>query len=117
MTVYTQLATVEDLEERWRKLTEREKGSAKALLKDASAQICSLLGNREFDDILIRNCKSVACRAVKRAMRERDDLFGASQGSPDAQIWPEAVPNGDVYLTTQEREMLGVGSRVGTMGL
>lgn len=116
MASYTQLATLDDLEERWRKLTEREKGSAKALLQDASAQICSLLGCRELDDILMRNCKAVACRAVKRAMRDRDELFGASQGNPDAQIWPEAVPNGDIYLTTQERELLGIGSHIGTVG-
>ncbi len=102
-------ATVEDLQRRWRTLTQAEQAVASALLEDAAVLIDSY-GEPKSDDAAM----VVSCMVVRRAMSSTTaDLFGVSQTSMTAgsyqQQWTYANPGGDIYLTKQEKSMLGHG--------
>lgn len=115
-------ATVEDLEKRWRPLTEDEKGTATALLEDASVQI-----RAEFTDVDERiNAtpplldaavpRMIVCAMVKRAMLAPVDQAPVSaqqqSAGPFSQSNTFANPMGDLYLTSRERKMLTSSGQV-----
>lgn len=94
---------------------EADKARIDALLSDASALIESELprGETPPEGVLTM----VACAMVSRAS-SRDDA-GISSYSEGAAGFSESVtyanPNGDLYLTAQERAALGIG--VGRIGV
>lgn len=108
-------ATVEDLEARWRALTQAEQARAQVLLEDASDLIRSTCRNWEAASEDTR--KRITCQAVKRAMLA-DDQVGVTQTSQSVGSFSEsftfANPQGDLYLTKTEKRALGGGGSVRT---
>lgn len=108
-------ATVADLEVRWRALSESEQAVAAVLLDDASALIDSY-GEPSSQGAAL----AVSCSAVRRAMSPMaNEMYGVTQASMTAgsyqQQWTYSNPAGDLYLTKQERRMLGFGG--GKLGM
>lgn len=107
-------ATVEDLESRWRDLSEDEEEKATILLDDAATYLNGFVvvdpDNAQQADAL----KIVSCNMVRRVMGVSDDLFGITEGTMTADIYSQrftyANPNGDWYLTATEKRLLGIGS-------
>ena len=107
-------ATVQDLEARWRELTEDEQTRAETLLDDAGAMLAALVDVDEADAQQLALLKIVSCSMVMRSMMASDaDAYGVSQldygMGPFSQAVHYANPNGDMYLTAQERKLLGIG--------
>ena len=108
-------ATVNDLEARWRTLTDSERAVAQALLDDAAVLVDSYGADVDADA-----ARAVTCSMVRRAMNPMTgDLFGVSQASMSAGGYQQQMtysnPSGELYLTKQERRMLGFGGgRLGT---
>lgn len=112
-------ATVEDLERRWRSLDEYEVERAAAYLEDATLLISAEFRNarREIDDedeIQAGSLRVVCCSVVKRAMMASTDgdytQMSMTAGSFNQQ-WTYANPHGDMYLTANERRILGIPKR------
>lgn len=107
-------AEVSDIEARWRDLSADEEARAAVLIEDASAMLSSLVtvdGTDEQAALL----KMVTCNVVIRAMGSSEsDLFGVSQTSmtagPYSQSFSYSNPSGDMYLTKQEKSLLGIGA-------
>lgn len=117
-------ATIEELEERWRDLSESEKKRAAALLEDAALILdaelerCGLKSEGRTDKL-----RYVSCEMVRRTMQSGE--YGAvssvsrTAGSFNEQISPYN-PSGDMYLTSNERRLLGVQlkrGRIAQLGL
>lgn len=114
-------ATVTQLESRWRPLTSAESTRAAVLLADASAQIrveCPDIDTRittqegasapELDPIVPER---VVCDMVKRAMLAAVDQPAMANyqqtAGPFSQSGTFVNPTGDIYLTKNERRLLG----------
>ena len=108
----TAYATVEDLSARWRDLDPSEEKRAEVLLEDAAVVIDSYTRGRAASVDALR---VVSCNMVKRAMDA--DRSGVSQqtetAGPYSQTFTWANPNGDMYITKRERDMLVPKGRVG----
>ena len=108
-------ATIEDLEARWRTLSEAEVSKATALLDDASAILVAQVDVDPTDEQQATLLKVVCCSMVTRSMvASESDVYGISQldygMGPFSQAAHFSNPNGDLYLTAQERQLLGIGS-------
>lgn len=110
-------ATVSDLEARWRALDAEEKTRAETLLLDASAYLSSMLTKAgilisDEDEVQQVNLRTVSCSMVRRIMGVDDDFFGITQFSKTAGSFTasgtSANPNGDMYLTSSEKTLLGI---------
>lgn len=110
-------ATVKDLEQRYGDtLNPSECDQAEILLEDAAAFL-ELEFRRchrtidEDDELLMYNLKVVSCSMVKRSMAAATN-FDLTQISVTAGSFNEqktfANPSGDMYLTAQERRLLGL---------
>lgn len=106
-------ATHEDLEARWRPLTQDEKNRADILLEDAAVRLdieCA-----PSDPITAQEAHArliVSCEMVKRAMASPAGVGVTStqQGAgPYQETNQYANPTGDLYLTKADRKMLGCG--------
>lgn len=112
-------ATIDDLETRWRPLSEAEQERAEVLLEDASVYLDALVtidGTEEQEAILER----VSCSMVQRVMSADVDTFGLSQTSMTAGSYTQSMtfanPSGDFYLTGFEKRLLGIASaKLGTI--
>lgn len=107
-------ATVEDVEARWRDLDADEEARASVLLDDASAMLDALVDVNPDDQRQLGLLKQVSCSMVIRTMlASESDAYGVSRldygMGPFSQAATFSNPNGDLYLTGQEKEMLGVG--------
>lgn len=107
-------ATVDELEARWRELTEDEQAQAEVLLDDAAAMLAALVGVDESDEAQAKLLGIVSCSMVRRSMTASEsDAYGVSQidygMGPFSQAAHFSNPNGDMYLTASERSLLGVG--------
>lgn len=107
-------ATVEDVEARWRDLDADEEARASVLLDDASAMLDAIVDVNPDDQRQLGLLKQVSCSMVIRAMlASESDAYGVSRldygMGPFSQAATFSNPNGDLYLTGQEKEMLGVG--------
>lgn len=111
-------ATVEDLEKRWRVLSDIEKDTAETKLVDASCIISSMCGKSgvEIDvtnELQANNLKFVTCEMVKRSMLSPSDQPPMSSYSQAAGGYSESMnfvnPTGDLYLTSSEKRILGIG--------
>lgn len=102
-------ATVEDLEARWRGLSDTETSRAQALLEDASDLIRTLAPNwRDLGEGLL---KRVTCQVARRAMLAADVGEVSSmqeQTGPFSTQVSYANPQGDLYLTRLEKLQLGL---------
>jgi hypothetical protein len=115
-------ATADDLEKRWRVLTDSEKTQAGTLLGDATSLISAKLSRSgipasEIDENLL---ESICCNVVKRSMMSGTDEAPMSQFSntvgPFAASYTYANPTGDIYLTSAEKTALGINrQRVGSL--
>lgn len=108
-------ATVDDLEARWHALDGDEADRAEVLLEDAAAMLDALVEVDPEDEKQANLLKIVSCSMVTRAMLSADsDAYGVSQldygMGPFSQAAHFANPNGDLYLTAQEKRLLGIGS-------
>lgn len=108
-------ATVDDLEARWHALEGDEADRAEVLLEDAAAMLDALVEVDPEDEKQANLLKIVSCSMVTRAMLSTEsDAYGVSQldygMGPFSQVAHFANPNGDLYLTAQEKRLLGIGS-------
>lgn len=117
-------ATTDDLQARWRTLSEDEQAMAEVELLDASAFIAGQLSKYGVsvipsDEVQAQNLVRVTCDVVRRSMSPRLD---AAQGTPlapftestvTADVFTEsykyANPLGDYYLTSADKASLGIG--------
>lgn len=104
-------ATGQDLADRWHPLDEMERIKASVLIADASELIRATCPN--WDKATQATLRMVTCMMVRRAMLAGDDIAGVSQTSQTAGSFSESFtysnPMGDLYLTAQEKRMLGMG--------
>lgn len=96
-------ASVQDLESRWRPLTPSEQTVASQLLDDASAMLSRMGGTADADILSI-----VACSMVRRAMSVSGDAFAID--APVSGPFATDAPVGDMYVTAQERRLMGIQS-------
>lgn len=110
-------ATVEDLEQRWRPLSDDERKRAAVAIEDATAFIAS---QADTDRSSVGVLRAVCCAVAKRQMMPSAVSFGGQEMEPLKQLsytgGPYTLsgtpvnPTGDMYLTSAEKGMLGVGS-------
>ena len=108
-------ASVQDVEARWRGLDSDEEARAAVLLDDASAMLATMVAIDADDQQQAANLKAVCCAMVIRAMvASESEAYGVSQldygMGPFSQAARFANPNGDLYLTGQEKQLLGIGT-------
>lgn len=111
-------ATYEDVEARWRALTPEEQAKATALLEDAQVVLSGMVTVDPDDPEQAGKLKYVSCSMVIRSMvAGASSAFGVDELSatmgPFGRTAHFANPNGDLYLTKQERKLLGVGNCAG----
>lgn len=112
-------ATVDDLVARWRPLAGAEATQASALLEDAAVIIrasCPDTDARILAGTLDPAVPlMVSCAIVKRAMSAPAGFEGVSQfnqtAGPFAQATSFANPAGNMWLTKQDRKLLGCSSQ------
>lgn len=106
-------ATVDDLEKRWHTLTEDERTRATTLLDDASLTIMAL--QPRWEQIDADTLRMVCCNIVKRAMLADSGGMpaGVTQYNQTTGSFTDgytfANPTGDLYLTSSEKRLLGIG--------
>lgn len=107
-------ATADDLAAGWRELTQAEEDLAGTLLDRAGLMLRKHVEVDPTDTMQADLLKMVSCSMVQRAMAAAaSGAFGMAQ--TDAQMGPFsqtvhwANPSGDMYLTAQERDLLGIG--------
>ena len=115
-------ASVSDLELRYGELPDDDaRARASALLADAAAYIDRRADVDPGDEGQAAILTMVSCAMVNRAMSAQEsEAFGISNASytmgPFSQSATFANPSGDLYLTSGEMRLLGVGSaRIGTI--
>lgn len=109
-------ATVEDLEARWRTLTDEEKTLAATLLDDAAVKLSPWV--IEDDELQAAKLKVVSCDMVKRAMKAAEsDLEGIEELSatmgPFGRTTRFTEQVGELYVKKQEKDLLRGGSCAG----
>lgn len=110
-------ATVEDLESRWRGLSEQERKRAAVLLEDATDLIKS--SAPRWQHATAGTLKRIACAVVKRALQAEQ---GAADGLPEPRgllasemhttgpftdQYAYSNPEGDLFLRAAELKQLG----------
>lgn len=105
-------ANVNDIEARWRELTDEEAARANALLEDASNILSKLVRVDASDSEQEAALRQVCANMVIRAMGSPSDMFGASSATITAGAYSQTVnysaPSGDLYLTKMEKRLLGI---------
>lgn len=111
-------ATIEDVQSRMtRTMSDEEQAVCEALLNDAAVIIDAFAAGADAGRKLV-----VSCRMVMRTLGDGSDTgvpLGATQGSASAlgysQSWTfSAGGNGELYLSKIEKQMLGMGNRIGS---
>lgn len=104
-------ATVDDLEARWRVLTETERARAEILLADASDKI--RVTCPRWAAASAATLRRITCEMVRRAMSVADDMIGVTNASQSAIGFSESKtfsnPMGDLRLWPSEIRELGGG--------
>lgn len=110
-------ATIEDLEARWRPLTSTEEDRAETLLGDAAVRLdVECLPSDPPTEAELNARLIVSCEMVKRAI-------GMPTDGPMVENYQETTgpfsnsgkflnPYGDLYLTKNDRRLLGCGGQV-----
>lgn len=111
-------ATVNDVQDRMtRTMSSEEEAVCSVLLDDAAAIIDAFAASAELDAKRV-----VSCRMVIRALGDGTSIgipLGATQGSMSglgySQSWTLSNgANGELYLSKLEKQMLGLGNRIGS---
>lgn len=109
-------AEVDDLEARWRTLTTAEKSRAGTLLDDAAVRLdveCPPSDPPTESELAVR--KIVSCEMVKRAIGTPVDgplIEGFQETTgPFSESGKFINPTGDVYLSKNDRKLLGCGGQ------
>lgn len=111
-------ATVDELQSRWRALSDVEAKRASTLLMDASVIIATMCSQSSVeidpaDELQAHTLQSITCEMVKRAMLSPVDQAPLSQFSQTAGGYSESGtyvnPTGDLYMTSNEKRRLGIG--------
>lgn len=112
MTAY---ATIGDLESRWRSLSNSDEARAEALLDDAAVWLRTWapdLDSRIADGSLDESVPvMISCAMVKRAMLDSDGM-SSETSQQAAGVYSQSMtrafanPQGNLYLTGQEKDML-----------
>lgn len=110
-------ATVEDLEARYGELSSDLQEQAEVLLDDAAVLIDSQATIDSEDEQQLAAAKMVSCAVVNRALQaSASDMYGVSNASytmgPFSQSATFSNPSGDLYLTAQEKRLLGAGGTI-----
>lgn len=108
-------ATIEDYEARWGKVDEGREAIVCAALDDAGLILRSYVDAEGASQELVDKLRLVSLNMVKRAMATYDGgVYGASQTEatmgPFNQSVQWANPSGDMYITSSEKDLLGIGS-------
>jgi len=102
-------ATAEDLQSRWRELTEAELARAEVLIQDASNMVASRNPKASAEI-----CKAVVCEMVRRVMSvDRGGITSQSQtaGSfSESFNYSTSSGYGDLRIMPSEEKLLGIGS-------
>ena len=101
-------ATVEDLESRWRGLSEQERKRAAVLLEDATDLIKSSAPRWQHASLV--TLKRIACAVVKRALQAEPRGLLASEmhtTGPFTDQYAYSNPEGDLFLRAAELKQLG----------
>lgn len=111
-------ATCADVEARWRTLTADEQDKATVLLEDASVELSRLVRVDISDQQQAAALRIVCCNMVIRSMvASTSDTYGVGElqatMGPFGQTAKFANPNGDLYVTKQERKLLGIRGGAG----
>ena len=106
-------ATVQDLIDRWRELTEDEEAKASVLLDDAAVYLSALVTVDPENEQQASALKIVSCNIVRRMMNVTDDMYGVSEATMTADIYSQRYsfsnPSGNMYITKAEKRLLGIG--------
>ncbi|WP_065962846.1 Gp19/Gp15/Gp42 family protein [Curtobacterium sp. UCD-KPL2560] len=106
-------ASTDDLEKRWRPLTEAERDTAEVLLEDASVEVRSALARSGVTVVDADAAKLVVCGMVKRSMIAGDTAAGVTTTQettgPFSRSFTYSNPTGDLYMTKREKQLLGLG--------
>lgn len=104
-------ATIDDLQARWRTLTEAEATRAQVLLDDAAVRIDRKGTVDTGDTLMLEAAKIVSCEMVKRAMNAPVDQPALSQSTMSAGPYSETFsyvnPTGSLYILDKELDLLG----------
>lgn len=108
-------ANVDDLEARWRTLTNDERALAGTLLDDAADVIDSEVTIDPDDAAMVSRAGRISCAMVRRAMSaQASEIYGITQASatmgPFNQQATFANATGELYLSKAERSQLGANS-------
>lgn len=104
-------ATVAELEARYGELTDERQEQAAVLLDDAAVLIDAMA---TVDEAHEAAAKVVSCAMVNRALSAHEsEMYGITQQTMTAGSYSQSMsyvnPSGDLYLTSAERAMLGIG--------
>jgi hypothetical protein len=108
-------ATIEDIEARWRPLTQSEAVNADAWLNDAAVLIRRRVPNitdRLEDDDYAQTVTSINAAMVLRVLRNPEGLRQVSVGDA-SYTRDQALSAGALYLTKDEADQLGAVSGAG----
>lgn len=113
-------ATVDELKNRWPDFPAGGEDHAETLLEDASQFIIDVCPSAA--DVSASTRRRVVCSVVRRAMQsDQNDMGGMSNMSmtsgPFSVQQTSANPNGDFFLTKQEKFALGGGGRQKAFGV
>ncbi len=110
-----QHASLDDLKELWpgSSLDEARAGAVLPLVSSAIDALC-LSGGVDPYDVSNDVLRLVTCQAATRMLMASESGFGVTQESwgatPYSGSTSYANPNGDIYLTKVERQLLGLDS-------
>lgn len=112
-------ATPDDLASRWRELGDGDRKRAETLLGDASAMLAAEMGRcgiriDEEDEVQASLLCLVCCSMVRRAMASEtyaDVKSKSLTAGPYSGQVTFANPTGNMYITADERRLLGIPKR------
>lgn len=124
-------ATIDELEARWRPLTDSERTKASEALLDVTSFISALLRKSGVkvdasDEVQRRNLMAVTCSVTRRALvadfsqTDNEPAAPYTEHQQIAGVFQEryvfANPLGDMYLTASEKSLLGINrQRIGCL--
>lgn len=107
-------ATLQEFKDRWPDMPLGSDAHATVLLDDASQFILDTVPTAGVASASTR--RRIVCAVVRRAMPDADGMDGMESvqqsGGPFSVTMKPVNPNGDFYLTKQEKKALGDGKQV-----
>ncbi|MDR1447684.1 MAG: phage Gp19/Gp15/Gp42 family protein [Candidatus Ancillula sp.] len=113
-------ANIEDLEQRWRPLFPKEEEVAQTRLLDASNLMrikcrqnsIDLDADIVEDELVAELVVKICCNITKRSFLTNDDMPVSQYSEHVGQVSQSYTlfnPSGDMYMTKEEKEELGIG--------